>query len=162
MEDANRAFLNYEASLASCARKRHNSAKLIFNDVEELWQDRSDWTLTALNVAVPKARRFAAGAEESDRLYTLGKADVVARIKELQLEEDTLSGTAAQEALGLAARGERIWRDRRQATPGKRAGSNLQSFLVTFNSFLESFAGIAELLKGADQQYGGLAYGTIS
>lgn len=31
-----------------------------------------------------------------------------------------------------------------------------------FSDFLESFSGIVEIVKAADQQYGGLAYGTLS
>ncbi|KAL9126195.1 MAG: hypothetical protein Q9217_004724 [Psora testacea] len=39
---------------------------------------------------------------------------------------------------------------------------NVQNFATKFSEFLESYSGIVEVVKGADQQYGGLAYGTLS
>lgn len=64
--------------------------------------------------------------------------------------------------MAIATRSKEVWQDGRRANPGRRAGTILQNFLVNIGNFLESFAGIAELLKAADDRYGGLAYGTIS
>jgi hypothetical protein len=44
----------------------------------------------------------------------------------------------------------------------RKAGQALQSALVTFSKFLESYSGIVEVVKLADQQYGGLAYSILS
>lgn len=43
-----------------------------------------------------------------------------------------------------------------------KASQYAQSFVTKFSDFLESYSGIVEIVKGADQQYGGLAYGTLS
>ena len=56
----------------------------------------------------------------------------------------------------------RDWKAERKATRMRRAGASLQEILYKLSAFLESFSGIAELVKAADQQYGGLAYGTVS
>lgn len=42
-----------------------------------------------------------------------------------------------------------------------RAGTGVQRFLCTVGDFLHSFSGMAEIIKSADQQFGGLAYGTV-
>jgi phage-related protein len=44
----------------------------------------------------------------------------------------------------------------------RKAGSSVQRVLGTFSDFLGSYSGIVELVKAADSQYGGLAYGTLS
>jgi hypothetical protein len=33
---------------------------------------------------------------------------------------------------------------------------------VTFSNFLTSYSGIVEVVKGVDNNYGGIAYGTLS
>ena len=43
-----------------------------------------------------------------------------------------------------------------------KASTHVQKFATSFSSFLQSYSGIVEVVKGADQQYGGLAYGTLS
>ncbi len=43
-----------------------------------------------------------------------------------------------------------------------KASRHVQNFATKFSGFLESYSGIVEVVKGADQQYGGLAYGTLS
>ena len=44
----------------------------------------------------------------------------------------------------------------------RKAGSSVQKFLNTFSAFLESFSGIVGIVKAAGNQYGGLAYSTLS
>lgn len=43
-----------------------------------------------------------------------------------------------------------------------KTSKHVQNFTTRFSQFLESYSGIVEVLKGADQQYGGVAYGTLS
>lgn len=43
-----------------------------------------------------------------------------------------------------------------------KVSRNIQQFAAKFSGFLEAYSGIVEVVKGADQQYGGLAYGTLS
>lgn len=46
--------------------------------------------------------------------------------------------------------------------PLARAGSKAVRFATNFLSFLQAYSGIVEIMKGADLQYGGLAYSTLS
>ncbi|KAI4196195.1 MAG: hypothetical protein LQ346_003273 [Caloplaca aetnensis] len=43
-----------------------------------------------------------------------------------------------------------------------KASKHTQNFATKFSGFLESYSGIVEVVKSADQQYGGLAYSTLS
>ena len=46
---------------------------------------------------------------------------------------------------------------------GPRAVANqFVNFAGTFSKFLAAFSGIVEIVKGVDDQWGGLAYGTLS
>ncbi|KJX92477.1 hypothetical protein TI39_contig5847g00009 [Zymoseptoria brevis] len=54
------------------------------------------------------------------------------------------------------------WWNDRKATSSRRAGAAFQASMASFSQFLENFSGIAEIAKAADQQYGGLAFGTLS
>lgn len=44
----------------------------------------------------------------------------------------------------------------------RKVGKKTVIFANNFSSFLEAYSGIIEIMKGADQQYGGVAYGTLS
>ena len=44
----------------------------------------------------------------------------------------------------------------------RQAGKRTVIFANNFSSFLQAYSGIVEIMKGADQQYGGIAYGTLS
>ena len=43
-----------------------------------------------------------------------------------------------------------------------RVGKATQTFASNFSGFLEAYSGIIEIMKGADQQYGGVAYSALS
>lgn len=44
----------------------------------------------------------------------------------------------------------------------RRVGNNTVVFVNNFSGFLQAYSGIVEVMKGADNQYGGLAYSTLS
>lgn len=44
----------------------------------------------------------------------------------------------------------------------KKVGKKTVVFANNFSSFLQAYSGIVEIMKGTDQQYGGLAYSTLS
>ncbi|KAI4142990.1 MAG: hypothetical protein L6R39_004752 [Caloplaca ligustica] len=58
----------------------------------------------------------------------------------------------------------KVQQDRRQRsqTVVKRAGKKTVVFASNFASFLQAYSGIVEIMQGADQQYGGAAYATLS
>ena len=43
-----------------------------------------------------------------------------------------------------------------------KVGKATQTFANNFSSFLQAYSGIIEIMKGADQQYGGVAYSALS
>lgn len=49
----------------------------------------------------------------------------------------------------------------RHSTSTAKMSSGLESTLFAIGNFLESFSGLAEIMKGADPRFGGLAYGTM-
>ncbi|KAL9639490.1 MAG: hypothetical protein Q9204_001065, partial [Flavoplaca sp. TL-2023a] len=62
-----------------------------------------------------------------------------------------------QEVKGAAENVKGDWRKKRS-----KASNYTQNFTTKFSGLLESYSSIVEVVKGADQQYGGLAYGTMS
>ena len=44
----------------------------------------------------------------------------------------------------------------------RKAGDNAVKFTKSVSEYIEAYSGIIEIMKGADQQYGGVAYATIS
>ena len=44
----------------------------------------------------------------------------------------------------------------------RKAGRQSVIFANNFSSFLQAYSGVIEIMKGADQQYGGVAYSTLS
>ena len=44
----------------------------------------------------------------------------------------------------------------------RNIGTGVQRFCNAFSSYLSAYTGIVEVVKGIDNQYGGLAYGTLS
>ena len=53
------------------------------------------------------------------------------------------------------------WDTSRRVGP-KKVGAKMQRFLDVFSDFLNAYSGIIELLKGAGQVYGQVAYETLS
>ena len=43
-----------------------------------------------------------------------------------------------------------------------KIGKATRTFANNFSSFLQAYSGIIEIMKGADQQYGGVAYSALS
>ncbi len=83
---------------------------------------------------------------------------------QIQSKEDLLkvidSKTVNSEVTSLEAQ-KLLWSTQRKK--GLRKFPRLlQSFMTRFADFLEAYAGIVEIVKQADSQYGGLAYSTLS
>ena len=85
-----------------------------------------------------------------DQLYKYSKEDV-----ELQI------ASTRSELMKAATQGT-AWLTSREDESARFAGAAIQSGLTSFARFLQNFSGIVEIAKAADQQYGGLAYGTLS
>ena len=44
----------------------------------------------------------------------------------------------------------------------RKVGAALQDFTLTFNDFLKAYAGVVEVVKAADAQYGNVAFAALS
>ncbi|KAF1818381.1 uncharacterized protein K489DRAFT_97079 [Dissoconium aciculare CBS 342.82] len=65
-------------------------------------------------------------------------------------------------SMKLAGISKKVWIENRSDWSKHKSGAVLQKSITIFASFLENFSGIATIAKAADQQYGGIAFGTIS
>jgi len=97
-----------------------------------------------------------------DANYDTTHSDLKAELSVLQAGV-TGEGDAnkAHEGLRKALTSRSRWKEDSQRS-SRKAGVALQKWLNAFAGFLESYSGIVEVVKAADQQYGGLAYGTLS
>lgn len=85
-------------------------------------------------------------------LYLITKED---------LEEESATVELATLAVEEANTEKTRWGTRRKQG-SRQIGSTIQRFAKNFSAFLESYSGIVEMVKTGDNQYGGLAYGTLS
>lgn len=129
--------------------------------------DRDKWNLAALSI--PEDREscsfITSIAKDPAILYSSTKSDVFERIKTLVDEDSSASFELKAESksyLNKAEKAFKDWKSDRRSTRGRKISAGLQDVLCTIGDFVQSFSGIAEMVKGADQQYGGLAYGTVS
>ena len=73
---------------------------------------------------------------------------------------ETANEDSIQELLRYClGQAERQQRDQRLI---RKAGKKTVIFANNFAHFLQAYSGVVEVMKEADQQYGGLAYGTLS
>lgn len=113
--------------------------------LQELNDDRDVWL----------AQVFDSTNRSQPKYFNATKADLDRRLIELLSNTARTGYDSAQQArqhLDL----------RRKSNRWRRFAAGTQNVLATIGDFLESFSGIAEIVKGAHEQFGGLAYGTVS
>ncbi|PPJ51253.1 hypothetical protein CBER1_08182 [Cercospora berteroae] len=143
-----------------------------FREANDLWDDREAWTKETLGDM--KDSRFSSRetllpltrkSSSLETIYSSSKDDLDSQIIWLDPEESGPENDLAkrtEQQLLIATSSMSQWRARRKSGTGRKIATGVQGFLVTFSDFLESFSGIVEVVKAADQQYGGFAYGTMS
>lgn len=99
--------------------------------------------------------------EDISDMYASSAADVERRISRL-LTEYTTTHTIAQSGMIHASQALIELKAVRKSRSPRRAGAGIEKLLSNIGIFLQGFSGIAEILKSVDQQFGGLAYGTVS
>ena len=67
---------------------------------------------------------------------------------------------AVWQSMEMAGLSKAIWKSERQTS--RKTGAAFQASMTGFSRFLENFSGIVTIAQAADQQYGGIAYGTLS
>lgn len=123
----------------------------VFRKINELNQDKQEW------VAGQQGRSHK-GSQALASVYRSTKSDV---LNQVTIELENAEAEAAS-AMQLADTQQRTWNDDRQSSRKSRAAKAFQEGMTTFAEFLESFSGVVEVVRVADDQYGGLAYGTLS
>ena len=78
-----------------------------------------------------------------------------------EVENESASAESAMLAVQEATAQKSLWGVRRKQGI-RRVGSVTQSFAKNFSAFLAGYSGVVEMVKTGDNQYGGLAYGTLS
>lgn len=153
-----------------CRIQSNDCAYRCFREANDLWDDREDWAQSTL-IEVSKESSQETLVESKrvssvDSLYSCTKEDIENRVIQLDAQisqdEDVISSAKTADALRSAKDRFAQWRSSRRSGTGRKMATGFQGFLVTFSDFLESFSGIVEIVKAADQHYGGLAYGTLS
>ncbi|KAI9767607.1 MAG: hypothetical protein M1839_004464 [Geoglossum umbratile] len=107
--------------------------------------DKNDWADGILSEVETQ--------RDPTEVYTMSKEDLEGELMEEAAE--------AMVELEIAKEYRKTWA-RRRKTGARKLGASAQSFLSNASAFIASYSGIVELVKAADQQYGGLAYGTLS
>jgi hypothetical protein len=119
----------------------------IFDKVNELNHDKQAWA------AVQQGQNYQR-SQELGFVYKSTKLDVRNQV-DLELEK---AAAESMSAVQQADSKRKVWTDDRQSSKRKA----FQEGMTTFANFLEHFSGVVEVVKAADEQYGGLAYGTLS
>lgn len=133
--------------ISSNINSRESSA---LEPAKAVLEDRDSWRQSLDN-----------SLQSIDANYDTTYSDLKAELGVLQAEVTGGDANKAHEGLRKALTNRSRWKEDRQRS-SRRAGAALQRWLNAFAGFLESYSGIVEVVKAADQQYGGLAYGTLS
>ncbi|KAI9693538.1 MAG: hypothetical protein M1820_009190 [Bogoriella megaspora] len=143
---------------------KENSKSRLFHSVQKLNEERNEWNLKGLSIPEEKGGpSIMLVARDPAVLYTTTKQEVEEQIRKLVDDDaDASIQSKAESKLYLTSKAFKDWKSDRRSNNTRKAGAGLQNVLCTMADFLQSFSGIAEMVKAADQQYGGLAYGTIS
>jgi hypothetical protein len=123
------------------------SSNSIFNNINELNNSKQTWTKAQQDQSLR-------GSQKLSTVYRSTKSDVHDQIT-------TVLEDAAAEATSAVQRAESkrtVWKGDRQSSKRKA----FQEGMTTFANFLENFSGVVEIVRAVDEQYGGLAYGTLS
>lgn len=94
---------------------------------------------------------------------TSTKSALEQQITEYEQDYDSLSELSQQAAGDITEAADfQLVYQKDRLTGGKKIGRSAQNFVKSFADFLSVYSGIVELLKGAGQTYGTVAYETLS
>ncbi|KAG9200487.1 hypothetical protein G6514_006998 [Epicoccum nigrum] len=122
------------------------------------YQREDHWSASVLTLVKPDDHNKSNGLDNCNA-KTL--SDVEQRISILS-SEFVKAHSAAQSSMLLATSALVDLKTERGSTTTRKAGVETQKVLSNVGIFLQGFSGIAEIIRSADQQFGGLAYGTVS
>lgn len=137
-----------------------SSGSLILT-IDDLNHVKDEWTVQVAEVPT-NSRIGSTPTRNAVAIYKCTKEDLQSQIDVLVGKPDALLTSQALDAMEMAGLAKGSWQADRHQSPFRKAATVFQTSMTTFSRFLESFSGIVEIAKAADQQYGGLAYGTLS
>jgi hypothetical protein len=130
--------------------------------VRGLIREHKKWYRVAISTCDEEMVLPAPISKDAKKLFSCSKVDAQDCITELAGTDPTASlQSKAQSKAYLATIALKAWGCERSADSIAKSGAGVQKFLCTLGDFLQGFVGIAEIVKAADQQFGGLAYGTV-
>lgn len=133
----------------------------LLSPLHELNRNREEWSSSVLTLVKPDIQDKKATRGQPMDHPTLSLTDVEQRISQLSME-CALAHSTAQSSMIAATNAVIDLKTERQASGTRKAGVATQRLLSSIGEFLQGFSDIAEVVKAADQQFGGLAYGTVS
>ena len=122
-------------------------------NAQDLLKDRDAWAKKVASHDSDEEATLYDFSIDSENIYEITKEDLEARIDQLRKQVET--------ELAHADASRRTLKDRRERGVHKLS-VNIQGFLVDFSLFINGYSGIVEMVKAADNQFGGLAWGTLS
>ena len=133
----------------------------LLSPLQELHRNHKEWSESVLTFVKAEACDYEVLSKESSDCHADSLSDVEGRISLLS-KKCAVAHSAAQSGMLLASSALSGLKAERESSATRKAGVGTQKVLSNIGSFLQGFSGIAEIVKGADQQFGGLAYGTVS
>jgi hypothetical protein len=120
---------------------------------QDLLKDRDFWVKNLANINGDDQGNIEVLSVNNENMYLTKKEDLDAQIDRLRRQTGTELDNASTNRVALTGRrGQGIY----------KLSANVQGFLYSFSLFVNNYAGIVEIIKAVDSQFGGLAWGTLS
>ncbi|KAJ8110720.1 hypothetical protein OPT61_g6505 [Boeremia exigua] len=140
-------------------REGHN--RELLSPLQELTRNHEAWSTSVLTLVEGEDRNGEQKLTIPSTYHAGSLSDAEFTISQLSTKRDK-THAAAQSSMILASTALAGLKAQREVESARKAGVDTQKVLSDVSSFLQGFSGIAEIVKAADQQFGGLAYGTVS
>ncbi|CAO2653297.1 Nn.00g027080.m01.CDS01 [Neocucurbitaria sp. VM-36] len=120
---------------------------------QDLLKDGNIWAKKVANPDIDDQPTPDDLAVNTEDIYTMKKEDLDYQLDRLCRQVDTELENVRTSHVALKSQ---------RARGVRKVSANAQGFLSDFSTFLTSYSGIVEIVKSADSQFGGLAWGTLS
>lgn len=140
-------------------RKWFNKSDEVLEPLRKLCDNRRDWLE---DVDSDEALVLCNDPDALSILYRHTKQDVETKIeKYISMNEGAKLHEDANTMRNQAAKKMQNWNQCRNGSRARKANTDVQRTLSFLGEFLKSFTGVADIVRAADQTFGGLAYGTL-
>jgi hypothetical protein len=122
-------------------------------NAQDKLKDRDAWAKSVATYDSDDEATLRDHSVDPSNVYETTKGDLESQIDKLRHK--------ASSEISLANASRRVLIDRRERGAYKLS-ANIESFLANLSLFIRGYSGIVEIVKAADNQFGGLAWGTLS